>query len=391
MHAKENRKIDVIYNTTLVCPWDCAVCCVDAVHVQKEGNLIQIRSENLKSLTTVPFDAAGGSIYDQASKHRQRFGQELDLAAKLRVIDHLEGFDAKVDISGGDALSVTDNFALLEYASKRLGREKVTLTVTGAGSTRYPARVLAPLIGEYNFTFDAEAITDVALRPEGYALGNLRKAIAFVKEGVTTRAETPLNKAILHDEHLERLYSTLQRAGISKLLVMRLFPVGRGTLLEHEIPSAEEYRHAIGLLRELEARYGGPKVKVQCALKHLVGAVASSGGNPCDLVSESFGLMADGTLLASPWAVGTTGKPLGEEWVLGNLAETPMSELLATPKAQQFRHRADENFGHCKIFSYRTSNKANRFDRIFDRADPLYAASSLVRKEPKVVEGPALV
>jgi MoaA/NifB/PqqE/SkfB family radical SAM enzyme len=366
------RKVDIIFNTTLVCPWDCAVCCVDAVHVKKDGSNIRISSDGLTSVSTMALDPSGGSIYDQASRFRQKAGQELDLGGKLRIVDHLRGFDAKIDISGGDALSVSDNFELLKYASSQLGRSNVTLTVTGAGSARYPARVLAPLIGEYNFTFDAESLSDVALRPEGYALGNLKKAIAFVREGVVTRAEAPLTKSILNEDHLTRLYQTLHSAGISKLLVMRLFPVGRGALLEEEIPSADEYRRAIAILKNLEAQYEFPKVKVQCALKHLVGAVASSGGNPCDLVEESFGLMADGTLLASPWAIGAKGKPLGEEWILGNLAHDSLATLLSTPKAKLFGHRAGENFGHCKIFSSLYSRKADPMDRIFDKADPLY-------------------
>ena len=349
MENATRRKVDVIYNTTLVCPWDCAVCCVDAVHVKKDGASIRIKSDGLTSLATLPFDAAAGSIYDQASRHRQKMGKELDLAGKLRIIDHLAGFDAKIDISGGDALSVTENFRLLEYASNRLGRLNVTLTVTGAGSARFPARVLAPLIGEYNFTFDAESLSDVALRPEGYALGNLKKAIAFVREGVATRAEAPLSKAILGDDHLTRLYQTLHSAGIAKLLVMRLFPVGRGALLEEEIPSAEEYRHAIGVLREfLSSADGTPKVKVQCALKHLVGAVASSGGNPCDLVNEF--LRADGRRYAARLAryrsQGQAAQRGVDPWQLGGyaaraIARDTQGATVRTPQRRKFRPLQD--------------------------------------------------
>lgn len=384
MLNRSPRKVDIIYNTTLVCPWDCAVCCVDAVHVRKNGRDIDITSDGLTIKTAIANNAKDVSIYDQAVKHRQLTGLELDIAAKCGVIDHLAGFDAKIDISGGDALSVSENFELLKYASEKLGRQNVTLTVTGAGSARYPARAIAPLIGEYNFTFDAESLNDVALRPEGYALGNLKKAMAFVKEGIATRAEVPLSRSIANEEHLVRLFRTLHDAGIKKLLVMRLFPVGRGALHEDEIPTAAEYGAAIQLLRRLQGLHGSPIVKVQCALKHLVGAAASSGGNPCDLVSESFGLMADGTLLASPWAIGPKGKPLGDAWVLGNLAQTPLVELLQTPKAQAFARRSDDNYGHCKIFSYLHSERNDPFERIFDTTDPLYSTRGSALRSPLV-------
>lgn len=371
----KRRKIDLIYNTTLVCPWDCAVCCVDAVHVQKRGSKVEIRSDGLANHLSIPIDRKQGSIYDQAALHRQSMGKELTLEKKLKVIDHLDGFDAKIDISGGDALAVTENYELLKYASKRLGKSNVTLTVTGAGSARFPASEIGLYIGEYNFTFDAESLSDVALRPQGYAAGNLKKAIAFVKHGVPTRAEVPLSRAILNEDHLTRLYETLNAAKISKVLIMRLFPVGRGTLLAHEIPAAEEYRAAIEHLLALEKKYGEPRVKVQCALKHLIGGLASSGGNPCDLVVESFGLMADGTLLASPWAIGENGNPLGEEWILGNLAKETLHDILKSSNAAMFLRRSDGNFGHCKIFSFLNSPKKDGYDRIFDAADPLYLSS----------------
>jgi len=369
------RKVDIIYNTTLICPWDCAVCCVDAVHVKKNGDMIDIAYGGLGSKTSIQNHDRKIPIYDQALQYRQLIGQELDIHAKKRIIDNLSGFDAKIDISGGDALSVSENFELLKYAFGKLGRSNVTLTATGSGSGRYPAKIIAPYIGEYNFTFDAASLSDVALRPEGYAAGNLKKAMAFVKIGVPTRAEVPLNKAISSVEHLERLYMTLHKAGIHKILVMRLFPVGRGNLHENEIPSPDEYRSALNLLHDLEKQYHHPLVKIQCALKHLVKNAFLARQNPCDLVTESFGLMADGTLLASPWAIGSKGEPLGKEWILGNLATTPLAEILDSQQTSVFYQRSNENYGHCKIFSYLSSSKKDPLDRIFDQADPLYIST----------------
>lgn len=381
------RKVDIIFNTTLVCPWNCDVCCVDAVHVKKRGKVVELISEGRTKTTVLTRDREFGSVYDQALAHRQSLGLELTLEKKMRIIDHLDGFDAKIDVSGGDALSVSENFEFLKYACEKLGRHNVTLTVTGAGSSSYTAAEISKYVGEYNFTFDAESLSDVALRPDGYALGNLKKARAFVKQGISTRAETPLTKSILNREHLERLYLTLRDAGITKLLLMRLFPVGRGVLHEDEIPTADQYRFAIDVLQQMERTHSGPIVKVQCAMKHLAKIRAGDGGNPCDLVTESFGLMADGTFLASPWAIGGKGKPLAPEWVLGNLERHTLADILAGPKAQAFHARADENFGHCKIFAYLNSKKENRFDRIFDKADPLYAENPDQVRKPAMAGG----
>ena len=29
----KSKKLDIIWNITSICPWDCAICCVDAKHV----------------------------------------------------------------------------------------------------------------------------------------------------------------------------------------------------------------------------------------------------------------------------------------------------------------------------------------------------------------------
>lgn len=366
------RKVDIIFNTTLICPWDCAVCCVDAVHVRKLNGFIEIKSERLSRTEHLPISTDFSSIYDQAAAHRQKQGRELTLDQKKTMIDNLEGFDVKIDISGGDALAVSENFLLLQYAAERLGRDHVTLTVTGAGSGRFPAERIAPFISEYNFTFDAERLEDVANRPDGYALGNLKKARAFVVQGIPTRAELPLTKSIMSVDHLRRIHRTLNEAGIGKLLLMRLFPVGRGMLLPDEIPTALQYQAAIETLQALEREFKTPVLKIQCALKHLVGLRSSAGGNPCDLGHESFGLMADGTLLASPWAVNERGAPLSEGWTLGNLYKSSLAEILSSERCHSILDLADNNFGHCKIFSFLNSQRTSFIGRISDQADPLY-------------------
>ncbi|KVC67685.1 hypothetical protein WI74_28005 [Burkholderia ubonensis] len=81
--------------------------------------------------------------------------------------------------------------------------------------------------------------------------------------------------------------------------------------------------------------------------------------------------MPDGTLLASPWAIGPTGQPLDPSWVIGNLAESTLAQLLRSRRAQAMMFRADENFGHCKIFAFQHSIRPDSSERMFDKVDPL--------------------
>jgi MoaA/NifB/PqqE/SkfB family radical SAM enzyme len=363
-------RIDLIWSLTLVCPWDCAMCSVDAVHVRRRQGNTELRSEALSQIDQLSDQSSDSSIYVQAANWRQARGLELDLAGKLRVLDHLEGFDPKIDISGGDPMVLPENVHVMETACSRFGRDNVTLTATGAGLINWEPSLIGPLIGELNFTYDSVGSGDPEFRPLHYAKGNLRRASEFARLGVKVRAECPLTSANCDPGELTRLYGDLHENGIGTLLLMRMFPVGRGSFRSAEVPSRAQYITAISTLRELETRYRQPKLRLQCALRHLSGSRGEI--NPCDLVRESFGLLTDGTLLASPWALDGHGKPLDEAWVLGSLATTPLREILASPKVQEYRHHLNDNFGHCKIFAYLNSDRNDATSRMFDESDPLY-------------------
>src|SRR5262249_44586433 len=194
-------------------------------------------------------------------------GHELTFDQKMVVLDHLRGHSLRLDISGGDPLSASEGISVLREVATRIGRENVTLTATGSGMSRYDVADIAPFIGELNFTYDGIPDSRNPLRPPSYARSNLRKALQFATAGVTTRAECPLSPQNLDPPTLERIYRELAEAGVAIMLVMRLFPVGRGANIRSQIPTAQAYREAVGILRQLERDYpGGPRIKLQCAL-----------------------------------------------------------------------------------------------------------------------------
>lgn len=369
--------LDLIWNMTGVCPHDCATCCVDATHVARDGEEIRIRTDGLTRETRLPRPPGGGTIFDIAARHLQAKGLELDLKRKLQLVGNIDLDNVRLDVSGGDPLVVRENLQVLRAASGRLGRRNVTLTATGAGLAGLDIPEVAGLIGEFNFTFDSASVQDVAHRPKMYAAANFRIAQAFAAAGAVTRAEFPITRSTSDPEHLQRLYRMLHEAGIDKLLLMRLFPVGRGGSIAADTLTPPEYREAIATLRSLEAELGAPSLKLQCALRFFEGAPAgglSRAANPCDMVTESFGITPDGTLLMSPWAIDGRARPLHQVFVLGNLHRQKLSEILAQPSVVAARRRAHENHGHCKIFSFLNSSRRDPFDRLFDAADPLYQA-----------------
>jgi MoaA/NifB/PqqE/SkfB family radical SAM enzyme len=362
--------VDLIWNMTLVCPYDCAVCCVDAVHVSRRAGRIELRSE--AGASSIPLDSRAGSIFEQAGRFRQSRGLELDLAGKRRILDHLEGFAPRLDFSGGDALVMAENVEVIREAAARFGREAVTVTATSAGVSEALLDPLASTIGHFNFTYDGTA-SGGGNRPPSYASANLEAGRRLARAGVSVRAELPLSRSNVHPAELTRIYEALRESGVGRILVMRLFPVGRGADRLEEVPSRAEYLSAIRHLRDLEAT-GGPRVRLQCALRHL--EANGSGPNPCNAVTESFGIAPDGTFLRSAWAIDRRGKPLDPSWVLGNIATTPLARILDSPGVREMRERADENRGHCKVFAFLNGSSSDPADRFYEKSDPLYAGHS---------------
>lgn len=364
---------DIIWNTTAICGWNCGSCCVAATHVHQRKGTVLISTPELNRYDEVPDDGLGGNAFDRALRYRQSKGLELTIEQKMAVLDHLMGHRIRLDISGGDALSPRENYVLIEEAARRFGKSAITLTATGAGLAHYDVDSLAGMLGELNFTFDGPPPDVDPLRPTTYARSNLQRARKFAAIGVSTRAECPLTAQNLAPAVLTEIYLQLHTAGIDKLLLMRLFPVGRGELVPDAIPTNEQYRVAIATLRELEAKYRFPEVKLQCALRLLEGPSAV---NPCDAVVESFGLTWEGILLGSPWAINRAGRPADPAWVLGNLLTSSLTDILESDKVRQMQSRASENHGHCKIFSWLNGSSMDSEERIFETADPMYINSA---------------
>lgn len=363
--------IDIIYNMTSICPHDCAVCCVDAAHVTRRGDHVRIKSKGLTVEQNIPRGDRGVGIYDVAAKALQAQGAELTFEQKSSILANIDLQGVRLDISGGDPLCVSENVEILRMAGRKLGRAFVTLTATGAGMAKVDLADLVNYVGEFNFTFDSASPEDVADRPLAYASRNIAMGRDLVRLGATTRAEFPITRATNSPEHIERLYTLLHKAGIHKLLLMRMFTVGRGHTVSSKVLGHGEYIAAIRQFRELEKKFGSPSVKLQCALRHIEGGDGRT--NPCDFVSESFGLTPKGILLASPWAINARGEPLDDAFVLGDLVTTPLSQILASDRVTRIRARANENFGHCKIFAWQNSSASESFERLFDATDPLYA------------------
>lgn len=313
---------DIIWNISLLCPWDCSICCVNATQTLKN---------------------------------------ELSLKDKLKIIDNLEDYNLKIDFSGGDPLMLKENLEVMKYASKKFGKENILVSTTGIGLSKINQNELSKYISKIEFNYDKSR-----LRPKDYNESNLNSAKLITT--IKTSAQVPLFKSTIRRETLTSLYLDLHNAGIQRMDLLRFFPVGRAVNV-NEMPSKKDYLTAIEIFRNLESKLKFPEVNLQCALKGLEGSYEI---NPCDLFRGGMSINSKGILITSAWAMNKKGEPLHDMFILGSLLNNKISELLSTERADIYITRLDENFGHCKLFSYFNSEKLNLYDKLFDRADPLY-------------------
>ncbi|MBD2043771.1 hypothetical protein [Microcoleus sp. FACHB-672] len=254
-------------------------------------------------------------------------------------------------------------------SKKIFGRKNIAVTATGASISRYSLSDIASTIGTFEFTFDEPPNTNPVNRPLGYNSANLSMIKKLSGLNLKTKAQMPLHCGNLEISHIHLLYNSLHEAEVDELLLMRVFPVGRGIQEYKNDIQREDYLRAIDQFRKLETRLNYPKVKIQCALKHLEQAEHSK--NPCDLMQNSFGINPRGTLLLSAWATNSRGEALDDAFVLGNISETPLELLIQSKKAKEYSVKLDHNWGHCKIFSFLFSNPKSS-EALFEKQDPLY-------------------
>ncbi|MBU4284940.1 radical SAM protein [Patescibacteria group bacterium] len=284
--------MDVIWNLTRACPWDCAICCVSGFHVCN---------------TTENF------IYSEAKEK----GEELILAEKLTVLKILTDRGFEIDFSGGDPLYYDEDFRVVKQATHWLQSRKIGVSMTGSKITDVKLELLKK-VGVVEFTLDNLPETENPFRPRGYNPASMIAMKKCVAVGIKTRAVTVLYSTTMAEKNLESVYRWLCENGISEWELLRFYPVGRATKLAELTLSSSEYLMAMKFLRGL---HGFTKIFFQHSLKILEGTIK------CPAVVDSIGILPDGTITACAWAIDGNCRPF-QGFCLGKLPEDDLDEIL---------------------------------------------------------------
>ncbi len=314
-------KKNIIWNINKICAFDCSICCVDAFYVKKYNSEIIISSNSL--VKPIIIERKSNSIFDEANITLQQKGLELTLAEKFRIIENID-IPITLDFSGGDPLILKENFDVIISASKKIGKDNISISTTGAGLSNINIDELKEFVSHIEFTYDFPGDKEYINRPNNYNKYNLSKIKLLSQLGIKTAAQISLTKENISKDIIRKIYVDLKNAKIDEIFLMKLFPVGRGADLINDEPTRIEYQNAVNLYKSLEKEFSFPKIVVQSILSY-----SESKNERIEekfYISNSLNINNLGLLILSPWAYDNKGNPLST-YVLGNLIENKLSEL----------------------------------------------------------------
>ncbi len=355
---------------TRVCPWNCHFCCVNAFHASKDKkSKIHIKAKGYKDCFSIPRDSRKNTIYELASKRLQERKLELTFKDKLKVIENLKGITPIIDFSGGDPLLIKENIKVIKKAADLFGKKRISITATGVGFANSNINEFSDSIGEVEFTYDNITDKDNTHKQKGYNKINLLQAKKLTNKNFRVKALVPLSTTNTEPEIIKNIYLNLHKIQVDQILLMRIFPVGRGMLHSLDLLKKQEYLKAIKRYFKLEKKFGKPKIVLQCALKGLYFKKLKY--NPCNLLSSSLGITSNGLLLLSPWAYNAEGKPMTKDFIIGDLTKENIVDIYRKKRVKKMLKKVNNNFGHCKMFAYLNS-KEKDINQLFSKNDPFY-------------------
>lgn len=301
--------MDVIWNLTRICPWDCAICCMTALHACETTKLY-------------------------LKKQQKNYSKELNLAEKIQVLRDLcdEGFN--IDFSGGDPLYYNEDLQVVEQATMWLPADKISVSMTGVELTDQKVELLKK-VKDVEFVVDSPPDVKNFARPEGYHLSSVMALRQCVNAGIKTRAITVLYPLTMKGINLREVYNLLCELGVPEWELLRFYPVGRAKHFSRLVPSKDDYLKAMALLRTFR---GPTKIFFQHSLRIL------EGDGVCPAVNQALGILPDGSVSACAWAINDQAQPISKYFMLGKMPDQKIRNILfAAQKRTEFQKEARES------------------------------------------------
>ena len=296
------KKLSIIYDVTDKCPMDCPICCM------------------------------GASKDDSCRRNELTLDQKLDVARQVKELQE-NGYDVRIDLSGGEIFTnIPDHTALLSALSSYIGKEKVGVSCSGYGIDRRLAGFLAETVHDVEMTMDVVPYKSYKLRPAAYSIASAR-AVALLKEagcevGLQTVASTYNNSFV----DALSVFAWACENGVDNWSILRFFPSGKGADFPEAAMTDAQCEDYVHMVQDMAASLPvGHRPKVDF---HYLMPGHSKYTEVCRCVRHSIGILPSGDVVACFWALDSSTGAVDSKFLLGNVKENSLLEILHGEKAR---------------------------------------------------------
>jgi MoaA/NifB/PqqE/SkfB family radical SAM enzyme len=302
-------KTTIIWNVTRLGPWNCKICCVDAICSHKNGQV------------------------NIAQDMHYSYEDELTFIQKKEIINQLMPNKFEIDFSGGELLVDPLNIDLVLHASERLGAQNIGISISGAFLTDEIIDRLSGKISNVELTLDYVPFKPYHLRPFGYHEQAAYAIMRLKEKGISVGVQTVLLKDNMQEEKLTELLKWLEKNNVDEWSLLRFFPSGRGKNYSHLMPTNSDYNSVVSTIKHM-ARNSHIKLSFQYLLpnhsKHTL---------ECRAVKKSIGILPNGKVIACFWAISPGMRIEDDLFYLGDLKEQSINEILSGNRAKYWRDK----------------------------------------------------
>lgn len=296
------KKLSVIYDVTALCPWECSICCM-------------------------------GATSDKACKASELTPeQKLDVVRQVKELTE-NGYDVRIDLSGGELFTDKPvHTALLTALSEALGREKVGVSCSGYGIDEALAQFLGRTVHDVEMTMDVVPFRQYPLRPDGYSIAAAHAVHLLKAAGCSVGLQTVASN--YNASYIEALsvYAWACANEVDNWSILRFFPSGRGAAYPEAAMTDAQCAAYVRMVQDMvESIPESRKPEVDF---HYLMPGHRKYTTVCRCVRHSIGILPNGDVVACFWALDSTTGAVDPKFLLGNVKENSLLEILNGEKAR---------------------------------------------------------
>lgn len=295
------KKLSAVWDITALCPWNCPICCM-------------------------------GATDDRSCKNTElTLDEKLDVVRQIKELQD-NGIDVRIDLSGGEIFTDADEHTqVIEALSGTIGKEKVGISCSGFDITEKLAGFLGRTVHDVEMTMDVAPCSPYKLRPVGYSIA-AAKAVPLLKSaGCSVGLQTVVCSYNSSYADAFAVFAWACANNVDNWSILRFFPSGRGAAYPEAAMSdaqCEEYVHMVQRMTAAVPIARKPTVDF-----HYLMPGHGKYTNICRCVRHSIGILPNGDVVACFWALDSGTGAVDPKFLLGNVRETSLIEILNGEKA----------------------------------------------------------